>query len=180
MESMIKRGDIYYYNFGEAKGNAQCGRRPVLCLQADDFNLKSPTIIVAAITTVTKKQYLPSHIMLPMNTGLKQPSMLLLEQIRAINKIDLGDYVGFLDDEQTWRYINKALKKIFGLWIFNAERIGDIRCLCSRCLQDYKNNSSFIVKRLDPFCNKKDRCTKCDSLGYDYVVYDRRSVKGAR
>ncbi len=128
MESMIKRGDIYYYNFGEAKGNAQCGRRPVLCLQADDFNLKSPTIIVAAITTVIKKQYLPSHIMLPMNADLRQPSMLLLEQIRAINKSDLEDYVGFLDDEQTWRYINKALKKIFGLWISKPERTGDIGC----------------------------------------------------
>lgn len=119
MNRTIKRGDIFYYDFGENKGSIQCGRRPVLCLQADDFNRKAPTVIVAAITTVIKKQYMPSHVLLPPDAGLPQPSMVLLEQIRAINKTDLEDYLGCVEDETTWRDINKALKKEFGLWIYN-------------------------------------------------------------
>ena len=174
MNRTIKRGDIFYYDFGENKGSIQCGRRPVLCLQADDFNRKAPTVIVAAITTVIKKQYMPSHVLLPPDAGLPQPSMVLLEQIRAINKTDLEDYLGCVEDESTWRDINKALKKEFGLWIYKPDRTGDIRCLCPKCLQDYKSNSSLIIKRLNPFSSKKDRCVKCDGLGYDYIVYDKR------
>ena len=175
MEKTIKRGDIFYYDFGEKKGSIQSGARPVLCLQADNFNVKAPTIIVAAITTVIKKQYLPSHVILPDNTGLKHPSMVLLEQIRAVNKNELTERIGFLNDEQTWRRINNSIKKTFGLWVYRPERSGEIRCLCPKCLQGYMSDESFIVKRLDPFSNKKDKCFKCDNLGYDYLVYDRRA-----
>ena len=63
----IKRGEIYYYDFGFTEGSIQSGRRPVLILQADDFNEKAPTIIAAAITTVIKKRYLPSHVVLGEN-----------------------------------------------------------------------------------------------------------------
>ena len=110
-ERNIKRGDIFFYDFGMNRGSIQCGKRPVLVLQADDFNNRAPTIIVAAITTVIKKQYMPSHIILPDDTGLKQASMVMLEQIRAVNKDDLTQYVGALHDEQTWKYINNGLKK---------------------------------------------------------------------
>lgn len=175
MDQTIKRGDIFYYDFGENKGSIQSGVRPVLCLQADNFNAKAPTIIVAAITTVIKKQYLPSHVVLPDDTGLTQPSMVLLEQIRAVNKSDLVNKVGYLNDEQTWKRINTAIKKTFGLWIYRPERTGQIRCLCPKCLKDYISNGSYVVKRLDPFENKKDRCFKCDGFGYDYLVYDRKS-----
>lgn len=58
--------------------------------------------------------------------------------------------------------------------VLKPDRTGDIRCLCPKCLQDYKSNSSLIIKRLDPFSSKKDRCVKCDGLGYDYIVYDKR------
>ena len=175
MEQNIKRGEIFYYDFGINEGSIQSGLRPVLCLQADNFNTKAPTIIVAAITTVIKKQYLPSHVILPDGTGLKQTSMVLLEQIRAVNKTDLQDKVGFLNDEQTWRQINNGIKKTFGLWIYHPERSGDIRCLCPKCIKDYMENDNYIVKRLDPFAREKDQCTKCDRLGYDYLIYDKRT-----
>ena len=58
----IRRGEIYSYDFGITKGSIQSGRRPVLVIQADNFNEKAPTVIVASITTVIKKRYLPSHI----------------------------------------------------------------------------------------------------------------------
>ena len=174
MEQLIKRGDIYYYDFGNNPGSIQCGNRPVLCLQANNFNVKAPTIIVAAITTVIKKQYLPSHVILPDTTGLKEPSMVLLEQIRSVNKSDLARYVGSLNDEQTWRQVNNAIKKTFGLWIYRPGRSGEIRCLCNKCLRDYMADRNYVVRRLDPFDRKRDRCFKCDNLGYDYLVYDKR------
>lgn len=170
----IKRGDIFYYDFGDNKGSIQCGKRPVLVIQADSFNQNAPTIIVAAITTVIKKQYMASHIILPDDTGLNQLSMVMLEQIRAVNKEDLKQYVGCLRDEQTWRYVNKGIKKAFGLWFNREDRTGDIRCLCSKCVRDYMDNSQFIVKRLDPFAKHKERCIKCDNPGFDYLLYDRR------
>ncbi|MDO4731719.1 MAG: type II toxin-antitoxin system PemK/MazF family toxin [Clostridia bacterium] len=70
---------MYYFDFGVSEGFIQSGRRPVLVLQADNFNAKAPTIIVASITTVIKKSYLPSHIMLGESFGLSKLSMLLLE-----------------------------------------------------------------------------------------------------
>ena len=167
MESKIRRGDIFYYDFGDNAGSIQNGRRPVLVIQEDGFNAKAPTVIVAAITSVIKKQYLPSHVVLPEGSGLKQESMVLLEQLRAVNKSDLVEYVGFIDDKTTWRFINNGLKKTFGLWI---------RCLCPRCLQDYKSNTSIIVKRLDPFVSAKERCDKCDGLGYEYIIYDKKRI----
>ncbi len=174
----IKRGDVFYYDFGQNPGSIQCGRRPVMVLQADNFNQSAPTVIVAAITTVIKKQYMPSHIILPEETGLEEPSMVMLEQMRAVNKDDLLRYVGTLQDEATWRSVNNALKLTFGMRAFRTDRTGDIRCLCSRCVRGYMNNPFFVVKRLDPFARKKEPCMKCDSLGYDYLIYRRRDRRG--
>ena len=163
----IKRGDICYYDFGENKGSIQCGNRPVLGVQADNFNRNAPTEIVAAITTVIPKQYMASHIILPDDTGLGRPS-------RAVNKEDLGTYVGSLRDDRTWKQINNGIKKVFGLWFYRTENTANIRCLCSKCVRDYMDCPDFIVKRLDPFAKTKDSCIKCDKPGYDYLLLDRR------
>ncbi len=176
----IRRGEIYYHDFGVTEGSIQSGRRPVLVLQADNFNAKAPTIIVAAITTVIKKRYLPSHVVLGENFGLQKPSMVLLEQISTVNKDELEDYIGYIDDEKSWISINIALKKAFGLWMAKKDRKGDIRCLCPKCLKDYMSNPNYIVHRLDPLSSTKDRCDKCENMGYDYVVYDKRIVFGKR
>ena len=172
----IKRGDLFLYDFGNNEGSIQCGLRPVLVLQSDRFS-RSPTVIIAAITSVIKKQYLPSHVILESRFGLQHDSMVMLEQIRTVNKSDLGDYIGFIDDEAVWRKINKAIKKTFGLWFYNLDRVGEIRCLCSKCLGDYTANPGYVVKRLDPFSKKVDKCFKCDNLGYDYLIFDKRASR---
>ena len=75
-EKMICRGDfILTMTFGDNSGSVQSGERPVLVVQADDYNQNAPTIIVAAVTSVIKKRYLPSHIILGEEFGLKKPSM---------------------------------------------------------------------------------------------------------
>lgn len=176
---LLRRGDIYYYDFGENEGSIQCGRRPVLILQGDDFNTKAPTVIVAAITSAIKKRYLSSHIYLGEQFGLEKPSMVLIEQIQTVNKADLEDYIGYVDDEQIWRLVNIALKKTFGMWFYKRERSGEIRCLCPKCLKDYKANPAYNIRRVDPYSSAKDKCDKCDSLGYDYMVYDKRTALGS-
>lgn len=155
-EKMICRGDLFYYDFGDNSGSVQSGERPVLVIQADDYNQNAPTIIVAAVTSVIKKRYLPSHIILGEEFGLKKPSMVLLEQIRTVNREDLREYIGTVDDDKLFRQINATLKKTFGLWVYKPD---------------------YIVRRLDPFAKRKERCDKCDGDGWDYVVTDRYSSK---
>ncbi len=171
----VNRGEIYTYDFGVTEGSVQSGRRPVLVLQADSFNEKAPTVIVAAITTVIKKRYLLSHVILGENFGLSRPSMVLLEQIQTVNKSSLTDYIGYIDDEKVWQRINIVLKKTFGLWFHSIERTGDIRCLCPLCLKDYKNTSNYIVRRLDPLASKRVKCDKCSNMGWNYIIYDKRT-----
>lgn len=102
-----------------------------------------------------------------------------LINLRYEYKDDLTEYIGFVDDERLWRQINAALKKTFGLWLYNTDRIGDIRCLCPKCLNDYFRNPNYVVRRLDPFAKSKGTCDKCNDRGWDYIVYDKRtSFKG--
>lgn len=110
-EKTICRGDLFYYDFGTRTGSVQSGTRPVLVIQADDYNRNAPTIIVAAVTGVIKKRYLPSHILLGQEFGLKKPSMVLLEQLQTVNKDELRDYIGTIEDEQLLRRINITLTK---------------------------------------------------------------------
>ena len=118
----VCRGDIYYYDFGEKGGSVQSGERPVLVVQADEYNRNAPTVIIAAITGVMKKQYLPSHIVLGENFGLTKPSMVMMEQIRTINKDELSNYIGSVDDLVLLKKINIALKKTLGLWVYKQEK----------------------------------------------------------
>ncbi|MCX0366245.1 type II toxin-antitoxin system PemK/MazF family toxin [Clostridium perfringens] len=176
-ERIISRGDLFYYDFGDRVGSVQSGERPVLVVQADDYNKNAPTVIVAAVTSVIKKRYLPSHIILGDKFGLKKPSMVLLEQVQTVNKDELSDYIGTIEDEHLLRQINATLKKTFGLWVYNPENEKNIRCLCQKCLKNYIHNPDYIVRRLDPFAKEKDRCDKCNQSGWDYVVTKRNYKK---
>lgn len=111
----IKRGDIYYADLNPVIGSEQGGVRPVLILQNDIGNQHSPTVIAAAITSKTEKTALPTHIALCGGSGsLPQDSIVLLEQVRTIDKRRLREYVGCLD-EQTMIKINAAIAISMGL-----------------------------------------------------------------
>lgn len=170
----VKRGEIYLYDFGNNEGSVQNGIRPVLVIQCDEGNQTSTTTVVAAMTTAIKKRYLPSHIILGRNFGLREPSMVMLEQLKTVNQSELLEYIGLVDSEYILKEINIGLKKAFGMWVNKPhKRKNDIRCLCSKCLNDYKSNPSYIVRRLDPFENTKHQCDKCKGSGYDYIIYDK-------
>lgn len=174
IQSKVKRGEIYYYDFGKKDGSVQSGTRPVMVIQCDEGNQRSQTTIVAPITTSIKKRYMPSHVVLGENYGLRGNSMVLLEQIATVNQDDLDVYVGIVDDDDTIRRINNGLKKALGLWIYTPTPSTEIHCLCKKCLNDYIHISDYIVKRLNPFSNTKEKCDKCDGLGYDYLIQERK------
>lgn len=172
----VRRGEIYLYNFGSNAGSIQNGIRPVLVVQCDEVNRTSTTTIVAALTSVIKKRHLSSHIILGDNFGLKEPSMLMLEQLKTVNQSELVKHIGFVDNEYLLRKINLGLKKSLGLWVDKPQKQkSDIRCLCGKCLDDYKSNPDYIVKRFDPFTKVKQKCDKCQSYGYDYIILMKRN-----
>ena len=80
----ISRGDIFLYDFGQNPGSIQCGKRPVMVIQDHRTNEHSPVTVVAAITSIIKKSYLPCHVYLGSRFGLRSESQLLLEQIFII------------------------------------------------------------------------------------------------
>lgn len=91
----IKRGDIFYANLSPVVGSEQGGVRPVLVVQNDVGNKYSPTVIVAAITSKINKAKLPTHIELSSDTyGLERNSVVLLEQIRTLDKARLTEKIG--------------------------------------------------------------------------------------
>ena len=95
----VKRGDIYYADLSPVVGSEQGGVRPVLIVQNDVGNRYSPTVIAAAITSKMGKTRLPTHIdVYADRVGLAKDSVILLEQIRTIDKKRLGEKMGHLDD----------------------------------------------------------------------------------
>ena len=115
MNTQIQRGGIYYAELTDAVGSEQRGYRPVLCLQNEKGNQFSPTIIVAAITgKVEKKPLQPTHYHLSAEYGLTRNSIVMLEQLRTIDKSRLCRYIGRLD-EKTMRGIDNALLISIGL-----------------------------------------------------------------
>ena len=97
--NVVKRGDIYYADLSPVVGSEQGGVRPVLIVQNDTGNRHSPTVIAAAITSQTGKARLPTHISVsPLSCGLPKESVILLEQVRTLDKRRLREKMGRLDD----------------------------------------------------------------------------------
>ncbi len=110
----VKRGDIFYADLSPVVGSEQGGVRPVLVVQNDVGNKYSPTIIVAAITSQMNKVKLPTHVEVSADFGLPKNSVVLLEQIRTIDKKRLREKVGYTD-EFFMKKVNEALLKSVGV-----------------------------------------------------------------
>lgn len=111
----VKRGDIYYADLSPVVGSEQGGMRPVLIVQNDMGNRYSPTVIAAAITSRKYKNDLPTHIRVDAaGCGLQKDSIVLLEQVRTLDKTRLREHMGALPDGDMHR-VNEALSVSFGL-----------------------------------------------------------------
>lgn len=112
---IVKRGDIFYADLSPVVGSEQGGVRPVLVVQNDVGNKYSPTVIAAAITSRINKAKLPTHIEIEATEyGLQKDSVVLLEQIRTIDKKRLREKIGRLDEIQMVK-VNDAISISFGL-----------------------------------------------------------------
>lgn len=162
----IRRGDIFYANLDPVIGSEQGGIRPVLVIQNNTGNEYSPTVIVAAITSKPKTK-LPTHVSLKNRKGLEKNSVVLLEQIRTIDKIRLENYVGTVDRFQM-RKIDEALRRSTG--VKKLDKPIEM-CLCPVCVKAFYDSQEHFVKRADMYQSKKDTCMFCNSRqGYDYLI----------
>lgn len=116
VDTSVKRGDIYYADLSPVVGSEQGGVRPVLIIQNDTGNRYSPTVIAAAITSQMGKARLPTHIDLPVtkNCGLSRDSIILLEQVRTLDKKRLRERMGHVG-ESVMEQVDTAIAVSFGL-----------------------------------------------------------------
>jgi len=116
VDTSVKRGDIYYADLSPVVGSEQGGVRPVLIIQNDTGNRYSPTVIAAAITSQTGKARLPTHIDLPVtqSRGLSRDSVVLLEQVRTLDKKRLREKMGHVE-ESVMEKVDLAIAVSFGL-----------------------------------------------------------------
>ena len=115
LDNSVKRGDIFYADLSPVVGSEQGGVRPVLIVQNDTGNRHSPTVIAAAITSQTGKARLPTHISVaPLSCGLPKDSVILLEQVRTLDKRRLREKMGRLDDG-VMKKVDAAIAVSFGL-----------------------------------------------------------------
>jgi mRNA interferase MazF len=112
---VLRRGDIFYGDLSPVIGSEQGGVRPVLIIQNDIGNKYSPTVIVAAITSQINKAKLPTHVELEaFKYGITKDSVILLEQIRTIDKRRLKEKIGHLSEE-LMKQVDTAIQISFGL-----------------------------------------------------------------
>ncbi|MEE1130008.1 MAG: type II toxin-antitoxin system PemK/MazF family toxin [Caryophanon sp.] len=111
----VKRGDVFFADLSPVVGSEQGGTRPVLIIQNDIGNRFSPTVIIAAITAQIQKAKLPTHVEIDAKKyGLERDSVILLEQLRTVDKARLTDRITHLDDTMMKR-VDEALKISVGL-----------------------------------------------------------------
>lgn len=112
---IVKRGDIYYANLSPVVGSEQGGHRPVLIIQNDVGNKYSPTVIVAAITSQISKAKLPTHIEISSKqVGIEKDSVILLEQLRTLDKRRLKEKVTHLSEE-VMEKVDESIRISLGL-----------------------------------------------------------------
>lgn len=169
MSNTYLRGDLYYADLGQGIGSEQNGNRPVVIIQNNVGNRYSPTVIVAAITSKANvKAKLPTHYFIQPESGLNLPSIVLLEQIRTIDKRRLSGYIGKLEERHI-RGINHALAISIGL----IEPIPDqlTLCLCGACADGFRSTGAFSLRQVDSRQAEKDTCVYCKQRsGVEYQV----------
>ena len=112
---IVKKGDLFFADLSPVVGSEQGGVRPVLVVQNDVGNKYSPTIIVAAVTSQTGKAKLPTHVQLEATQGgLSKNSVVLLEQLRTIDKRRLKEHIGTLSEKQL-PTVDQALSVSLGI-----------------------------------------------------------------
>lgn len=169
MNHTYLRGDMYYADLGKGIGSEQEGYRPVVIIQNNVGNKHSPTVIIASITSKKNaKAKLPTHYLLGAEDGLEMPSLVLLEQLRTIDKRRLSSFIGHLSEKHI-QGINHALAVSVGLIESTPNKL--ILCLCRTCAENFYGSGAFVLRRVNADQTEKDTCTYCNSRkGFDYEI----------
>lgn len=185
----IQRGDVFYADLSPIKGSEQGGTRPILVIQNNVGNKFSTTVIVAPITSRIKKRELPTHVQLPANIGLPENSLVLLEQVRTIDKCRVDQYITSIDD-YSMTQVDRALGISLGLKTQQEEHKERpdrlerpdemVLCLCPTCASQFFNSPNHIIRRVNPLSEVKEDCTYCQvRKGYDYRIIHARKKLGS-
>ena len=154
MSNEYKRGGIYLAELDGGVGSEQAGRRPVIIIQNDIGNKYSPTLIVAALTSDTNvKTLLPTHYYMGSTRGLYKDSVVLLEQIRTIDKSRIIHYIGHAN----W-YQMKEIDKALGISV-GLESTSHMT-LCPVCARKLHSSGAFVIKKTSRAVKKKS-CRVC-------------------
>jgi len=170
MNQTYKRGDIYFADFGQGIGSEQMGYRPVVIIQNDTGNKHSPTVVVAAVTSkVEAKAKQPTHCFIGAEYGLELPSVILLEQLRTLDKQRLEKYIGRLS-ERHLNDLNHALAISVGL-IPVQENL--VLCLCKPCADNFRLDGKYdLIRGMEN--QVRDTCTYCNHrMGFEYELVPR-------
>lgn len=185
----LHRGEIYICDFVDVGGSVQSGLRPALIIQNDVGNKFSTTVIVSPITSIIKKDKLPTHVYLGKEYGLPEESMVMLEQIYTVDKnFHIKDYLGIIDDKETISRINDGLrislalnriqKNLFGctedIFSFSDSGVFYI-ALCDKCRRKIAGDERFMIGKITfpkPLVSKCNSCEKGN--GYYYILKRKR------
>lgn len=171
-ERNIQRGAVYYADLDPVQGSEQSGCRPVLNIQNSVGNKYSPTIIVAAITSKPKSK-LPTHVPITGMENLEKDSVVLLEQLRTIDKLRLKEYLGLMN-KSCMKKVDEAL--CISLEIPIKENPMLI-CLCSICARQFYDSPEYYIRRSKIEQQEKETCMFCNvRQGYDFVINKRSSM----
>lgn len=169
MNHTYLRGDMYYADLGKGIGSEQEGYRPIVIIQNNVGNKHSPTVIIASITSKRDaKAKLPTHYLIEAEDCLQLPSIVLLEQLRTIDKRRLSSFIGHLSEKHI-QGINHALAVSVGLIESIPNKL--ILCLCRTCAENFYGSGAFVLRRVNSEQTEKDTCTYCNSRkGFDYEI----------
>lgn len=170
MTDSIKRGEVYFCDLDPVLGSEQGGKRPVLVISNNTGNKYSPTVIVAAITSQTKTK-LPTHLPLSGVLGLHKTSVVLLEQLRTIDKSRLKRRVTSLG-LVAMRLVDARLTLSIGVEHVSSEIM--VMSLCHICVQSFSDSEGYRITRADPNQIFMESCMICNIRnGFDYKVVRR-------
>jgi mRNA interferase MazF len=167
MNREILRGDVYYANLEPHVGSEQGGSRPCLVIQNDLGNRHSPTVIVAAITSKAKP-HLPTHLPISCLPELGHTSVVLLEQLRTIDKSRLGRYVGSIG-LNAMRLVDAALAVSLDM---KRDKAAEpmVMTLCRTCKMQFED-SGFALRLMSSLGDVKETCDFCNHRrGFDYEI----------
>ena len=156
----VRRGDIYHADLDPVFGSEQGGYRPVLVIQNNIGNKYSPTVIVAAITS-KEKMKLPTHIAVPEMEGLEKDSVVLLEQLRTLDKRRLENYVCTLDRTEMEK-INKAIRRSTGIPKIIEKPL--VVSLCRVCAGNFYEVPGRYIRRMNPAMKREVAARQMNKL----------------